>query len=289
MNNKKIFEYFKIFMKGIFMGIADAIPGVSGGTIALLLGIYEELITTISNIKISLFKILTKDGLSVFWKKGNLGFLFPLLIGIIASLIVFVNIAQYFLDSFPLLVWSFFTGLIIATSYVIFKKIENFKLKEFLLVIIACISLILFTKISNNEGLSSTDFSIIYIFVCALLASSAMILPGISGSLVLVILGVYEYMIDSLINYDFYILSTFLIGAIIGLLLLSKILNKLFLRHKNSTFSIMLGLVIGSVVNIWPWKKYSINQASTEILILSFFLAFSAILLIVLIEKVNKK
>lgn len=289
MNNKKIFEYFKIFMKGIFMGIADAIPGVSGGTIALLLGIYEELITTISNIKISLFKILTKDGLSVFWKKGNLGFLFPLLIGIIASLIVFVNIAQYFLDSFPLLVWSFFTGLIIATSYVIFKKIENFKLKEFILVIIASISLILFTKISNNEGLSSTDFSIIYIFVCALLASSAMILPGISGSLVLVILGVYEYMIESLINYNFYIISTFLIGAIIGLLLLSKILNKLFLRHKNSTFSIMLGLVIGSVVNIWPWKKYSINQASTEILILSFFLAFSAILLIVLIEKVNKK
>ena len=289
MNNKKIFEYFKIFMKGIFMGIADAIPGVSGGTIALLLGIYEELITTISNIKISLFKILTKDGLSVFWKKGNLGFLFPLLIGIIASLIVFVNIAQYFLDSFPLLVWSFFTGLIIATSYVIFKKIENFKLKEFILVIIASISLILFTKISNNEGLSSTDFSIIYIFVCALLASSAMILPGISGSLVLVILGIYEYMIESLINYNFYIISTFVIGAIIGLLLLSKILNKLFLRHKNSTFSIMLGLVIGSVVNIWPWNKYSINQASTEILILSFFLAFSAILLIVLIEKVNKK
>lgn len=289
MNNKKIFEYFKIFMKGIFMGIADAIPGVSGGTIALLLGIYEELITTISNIKISLFKILTKNGLSVFWKKGNLGFLFPLLIGIIASLIVFVNIAQYFLDSFPLLVWSFFTGLIIATSYVIFKKIENFKLKEFILVIIASISLILFTKISNNEGLSSTDFSIIYIFVCALLASSAMILPGISGSLVLVILGVYEYMIESLINYNFYIISTFVIGAIIGLLLLSKILNKLFLRHKNSTFSIMLGLVIGSVVNIWPWKKYSINQASTEMLILSFFLAFSAILLIVLIEKVNKK
>ena len=289
MNNKKIFEYFKIFMKGIFMGIADAIPGVSGGTIALLLGIYEELITTISNIKISLFKILTKDGLSVFWKKGNLGFLFPLLIGIIASLIVFVNIAQYFLDSFPLLVWSFFTGLIIATSYVIFKKIENFKLKEFILVIIASISLLLFTKISNNEGLSSTDFSIIYIFVCALLASSAMILPGISGSLVLVILGVYEYMIESLINYNFYIISTFVIGAIIGLLLLSKILNKLFLRHKNSTFSIMLGLVIGSVVNIWPWKKYSINQASTEILIISFFLAFSAMLLIVLIEKVNKK
>ena len=289
MNNKKIFKYFNIFIKGIFMGIADAIPGVSGGTIALLLGIYEELITTISNIKISLFKILTKDGLSVFWKKGNLGFLFPLLIGIIASLIIFVNIAQYFLDSFPLLVWSFFTGLIIATSYVIFKKIENFKLKEFILVIIASISLILFTKISNNEGLSSTDFSIIYIFVCALLASSAMILPGISGSLVLVILGVYEYMIESLINYNFYIISTFLIGAIIGLLLLSKILNKLFLRHKNSTFSIMLGLVIGSVVNIWPWRKYSINQASTEILILSFFLAFSAILLIVLIEKVNKK
>ena len=289
MNNKKIFEYFKIFMKGIFMGIADAIPGVSGGTIALMLGIYEELITTISNIKISLFKILTKDGLSVFWKKGNLGFLFPLLIGIIASLIVFVNIAQYFLDSFPLLVWSFFTGLIIATSYVIFKKIENFKLKEFILVIIASISLLLFTKISNNEGLSSTDFSIIYIFVCALLASSAMILPGISGSLVLVILGVYEYMIESLINYNFYIISTFVIGAIIGLLLLSKILNKLFLRHKNSTFSIMLGLVIGSVVNIWPWKKYSINQASTEILIISFFLAFSAMLLIVLIEKVNKK
>ncbi len=289
MNNKNIFEYFKIFMKGVFMGIADAIPGVSGGTIALLLGIYEELITTISNIKISLFKILTKDGLSVFWKKGNLGFLFPLLIGIIASLIVFVNITHYFLDTFPLLVWSFFTGLIIATSYVIFKKIENFELKEFTLVIIASISLILFTKISSNEGLSSTNFSIVYIFVCALLASSAMILPGISGSLVLVILGVYEYLIESLINYNFYIISIFVIGAIIGLLLLSKILNKLFLRHKDSTFSIMLGLVIGSVINIWPWKKYSINQVSTEILILSFFLALSAILLIVLIEKVNKK
>ena len=289
MNYKNIFEYFKIFINGIFMGIADAIPGVSGGTIALLLGIYEELITTISNIKISLFKILAKDGLSVFWKKGNFGFLFPLLIGIITSLIVFVNITQYFLDTFPLLVWSFFTGLIIATTYVIYKKIENFELKEFIIVIIASISLILFTKISNNEGLSSTDFSSIYIFVCALLASSAMILPGISGSLVLVILGVYEYLIESLINYNVYVISTFIIGAIIGLLLLSKILKKLFLRHKDSTFSIMLGLVIGSVVNIWPWKKYSINQVSTEILILSFFLSFTAILLIVFIEKANKK
>ena len=105
MNNKKIFEYFKIFMKGIFMGIADAIPGVSGGTIALLLGIYEELITTISNIKISLFKILTKDGLSVFWKKGNLGFLFPLLIGIIASLIIAFMIS---LDEF--IIAFFLTG-----------------------------------------------------------------------------------------------------------------------------------------------------------------------------------
>lgn len=289
MNNKNIFEYFKIFIKGIFMGIADAIPGVSGGTIALLLGIYEELITTISNIKISLFKILAKDGFSIFWKKGNFGFLFPLLIGIITSLIVFVNITQYFLDTFPLLVWSFFTGLIIATSYVIYKKIENFELKEFIIVIIASVSLILFTKISNNEGLFSTDFSGIYIFVCALLASSAMILPGISGSLVLVILGVYEYLIESLINYNVYVISTFIIGAIIGLLLLSKILKKLFLRHKDSTFSIMLGLVIGSVVNIWPWKKYSINQVSTEILILSFFLSFTAILLIVFIEKANKK
>ena len=165
----------------------------------------------------------------------------------------------------------------------------SIQIKEFIIVIIASISLILFTKISNNGGLSSTDFSSIYIFVCALLASSAMILPGISGSLILVILGVYEYLIESLIDYNFYVISTFIIGAIVGLLLLSKILKKLFLRHKDSTFSIMLGLVIGSVVNIWPWKKYSINQVCTDILILSFFLSFTAILLIVFIEKANKK
>ena len=284
MRGRNKFDYITLFFKGVFMGIADAIPGISGGTIALLLGIYEELIRSISELKLSLFFEL-KKGFNPFWKKLNGNFLLALISGIGISLISFVKISANFLESFPLFIWSFFLGLIFATVNVIYKLIKQWSGLNFFFLIIS----IIFSYFLSSFSIYETDeISLLYILFSGLIASSAMILPGISGSLILVILGVYAYLIKSLDNLEMIVIFTFISGALIGLLGFSRILKYLFNKHRDITYTIMLGLVIGSIEKVWPWNKSFSTELSNLNLLLSISLVILGFVIVVLLERIKK-
>ena len=284
MKSRNLVDYITLFFKGIFMGIADAIPGVSGGTIALLLGIYEELISTISDLNINLLIDLKQNGFKSFWKKLNGNFLVTLITGIGISLIFFIKISSKLLNDYPMFIWSFFLGLIIATVYVIFKLIKKW---DYINIISAFATIILSSILSSISVNSSDEISLLYILVCGIIASSAMILPGISGSLILVIMGVYKVLIDSVNNLEISIIFTFIIGAITGLISFSKILSWLFNNYKNLTYSIMLGLVIGSIGKVWPWKQNEMVQLANLDMIFSVILVIIGFFMIFIIEKLN--
>jgi len=285
MEIRNTVDYIKLFFKGVFMGIADAIPGVSGGTIALLLGIYEELISTISGLNFSLITKLKNNGFKSFWESLNGNFLITLVLGIGISLILFVKISANLLTSHPLYVWSFFLGLILATVYVIYKLIESWNLVN----IISTLLMIAFSIILTSDSLNiSDDTNLFYILICGIIASSAMILPGISGSLILVILGVYKILVEALDNLDVKIISSFLVGAVIGVISFSKILKWLFNNYKSLAYSIMLGLVIGSIEKIWPWNKSFSAELSNLDLFLSISLVILGFIIVFLLEKTKK-
>ena len=284
MRSRNTFDYITLFFKGVFMGIADAMPGISGGTIALLLGIYEELIRSISELKLSLFFEL-KKGFNPFWKKLNGNFLLALVSGIGISLISFVKISANFLESFPLFIWSFFLGLIFATVNVIYKLINQWRSLNFFFLIIS----IIFSYFLSSFSVYETDeISLLYILFSGVIASSAMILPGISGSLILVILGVYAYLIKSLDNLEMIVIFTFISGALVGLLGFSRILKYLFNKHRDTTYTIMLGLVIGSIEKVWPWNKSFSTELSNLNLFLSISLVILGFIIVVLLERIKK-
>jgi len=272
------------------MGAADAVPGVSGGTIALLLGIYEELITTISNINLSLFKELN-NGFNSFWKKLNGNFLLSLIIGIGISIITFIKLTAYLFDKYPILIWSFFLGLVLATIFVIYKLIKSWNYINLMFVIV---SAFISFYISGINITADIDIDLMYILICGIIAASAMIIPGISGALILVILGLYSTMINAVNNLEFDKIITFTLGAIIGLLSFSKILKWMFNKNSSLTYSILLGFVIGSLSKVWPWKSELGENILPSSYIGENFLFYSIILisigflLIFLVEKIQK-
>ena len=244
-------DYLIISLKGTAMGAADAVPGVSGGTIAFISGIYEELVNTISNVNGSLFKILFKEGLLTFWKKANGNFVLALLFGVIVSFVSFMRLAKYLLEHHPVLIWSFFFGLIIASIYFIGKQITKWNLAVILSLIIGTIIAFYITSLpvlaGNNENY--------YLFFAGAIAICAMILPGISGSFILIILGAYKTLSDALHDFDIKRIIIFASGAIIGLLSFSHVLKWLFKRFHNITLALLTGFVLGSLNKVWPWKK----------------------------------
>lgn len=286
MKSRDKIGHLRVFLCGVLMGIADAIPGISGGTIALLLGIYEELIGSISNFNISLFQNLKKKGIKYCWNKINGNFLLSLISGVLLSLVSFVKIFSILIQKYPLFIWSFFLGLILATLFVINRNIKKWNIVNFILIFIFTFLTILLTIIAPS---SSEKINLFYIMICGIIASSAMILPGISGSLILVILGVYSLIISALDNLEYDIILVFLIGCIIGIINFSKIIKWLFHKYRDYTFSIMLGLVIGSIYKVWPWTKSNIDDISNKYISLSILITFIGFILIYTLEKTSKK
>ena len=268
------------------MGIADAIPGISGGTIALLLGIYEELIGSISNFNIYLFQNLKKKGIKYCWNKINGNFLLSLISGVLLSLVSFVKIFSILIQKYPLFIWSFFLGLILATLFVINRNIKKWNIVNFILIFIFAFLTILLSIINPSI---SENINLFYILICGIIASSAMILPGISGSLILVILGVYTLIINALNNLEYNIILVFLIGCLIGIINFSKIIKWLFHNYRDYTFSIMLGLVIGSIYTVWPWRKSFTDDKTNEYIFLSVIIAIIGFTVIYSLEKISKK
>ena len=272
------------------MGAADAVPGISGGTIALLLGIYEELITTIGNINLSLFKELN-NGFYSFWKKLNGSFLLSLIIGIGISLITFIKLTAYLFDKYPILIWSFFLGLVLATIFVIYKLVKSWNYINLILVITSTFISFYIGSINITAGI---EVNLAYIFTCGIIAASAMIIPGISGALILVILGLYSTIINAVNNLEYDKIVTFALGAIIGLLSFSKIIKWMFDKNSSLTYSILLGFVIGSLSEVWPWKSelgeniLPSSYIGENYLFYSIILISIGFLLIFLVEKIQK-
>ncbi|TYA94760.1 DUF368 domain-containing protein [Seonamhaeicola marinus] len=248
---RRFIDYLIISLKGIAMGAADAVPGVSGGTIAFISGIYEELVNTISNINTSLFKTLFKEGIKEFWKQANGNFVLALGLGVVVSFVSFMRLAKYLLEHHPVLIWSFFFGLIIASIYFVGKQITKWNLGVIVFLIIGTA---LAYYITSLPVLSETSGEY-FLFIAGAIAICAMILPGISGSFILIILGAYKTLSDALHDFDFKKIIIFATGAIIGLLSFSHVLKWLFKRYHNITLAILTGFILGSLNRVWPWKK----------------------------------
>lgn len=247
------------------MGAADVVPGVSGGTIAFISGIYQELIDSINNVNLSVLKTLKKEGLKAAWQQVNGSFLLALLTGIGISILTFSKVITHLLETQPILVWSFFFGLIIASIALIWKETSNWKMVDILALIIG---IALSYYITIARPVSSPD-SYWYLFLSGFIAIIAMILPGISGAFILLLMGSYETVIgtinqfrDGLVNFNTEVLGqailklgVFAIGAIIGLKTFSKVLHWMFEKHKNTTLALLIGFMAGSLNKVWPWKQ----------------------------------
>ena len=233
------------------MGAADAVPGVSGGTIAFISGIYEELISTISNVNFSLITTWKKEGFLAFWKQLNGNFIIALLLGIIISFVSFMRLAKYLIEYHPVLIWSFFFGLIIASIYFVAKQIKKWELST---VVSLFLGAIIAYYISSMPLSTDSDSSLFLVFAGAI-AICAMILPGISGSFILLVLGAYKALSDAVHDWDFKKLGLFVLGAVVGLLSFSRLLKWLFKHYHNLTLAVLTGFILGSLNKVWPWKE----------------------------------
>jgi putative membrane protein len=267
-------QYVLITLKGMAMGAADVVPGVSGGTIAFISGIYEELIESIDKLNLTNLKKIRSHGLKVFWNSVNGSFLLALFSGIAISILSLAKLIKWLLQNEPVLLWSFFFGLVVASIVFIGKQIKT---TNFLIILAIISSTLLSYYITRAEPFASPD-SNLYLFFCGFVAIIAMILPGISGAFILLLLGAYEIAIETINNLikSITTLNTALftdavtkfamlgIGAVVGIKVFSKILNWMFKHHKNVTLAILTGFMVGSLNKIWPWKKVLTWRLNSE-------------------------
>lgn len=256
---KGFWKNIMVAVKGACMGAADVIPGVSGGTIAFIMGIYDEFVGSLASINAEALRLLFKGRFSAFWKHINGSFLLSLVIGIGISIIALAGLMQMLLSDFPIQTWAFFFGLIVASSLFIIRGISGWKLREGLLLVFG----ILLGAVICTLSPTQTPDGLWFIFLSGALAICAMILPGISGSFILLILGKYEYVLGAISGLvagvdpgrNLLILGVFGLGAIIGILAFSRFLHWLLARWQKETMIVLAGFIIGSLVKIWPWSN----------------------------------
>jgi len=234
------------------MGAADVVPGVSGGTIAFISGIYEELLETINSINFKTLKILKSNGFKAMWKSINGNFLISLLLGIGLSIISLAKLIKWSIENEPIMVWSFFFGLVLASVIYIAKQIKNWNSITILVLIIGASVAYYVTILPAMVSEGSSGF---FMFFAGALAICAMILPGISGGFILLLLGAYKPALDALHDKDFKIILLLISGAIVGLLTFSRVLKWMFDKFHNLTLAVLTGFVLGSLNKIWPWKE----------------------------------
>jgi putative membrane protein len=246
-----------LMLKGFAMGIAEIIPGVSGGTIAFITGIYEELIDTIKSFGPHLISVLRKQGVSAFWTAINGSFLLKLIMGMLLGIVSGVFLITQLVQDYPEILWGFFFGLILASSVYIFRIMPSRSPKEYVLIILAAFIAFALTSIAPAEGSRSLPF----VFLSGMVAISALMLPGISGSFILLIMGMYVIVIPELkllitdFNTDSLLLIfIFGLGCLTGMAIFSRVLSYAFHHFKSPTFAILCGFMLGSLNKIWPWR-----------------------------------
>ncbi len=253
MNKKNLSpkDQLILFLKGLCMGTADVIPGVSGGTIALISGIYDELLSSIKNLHPGLLGLIFKKKFKAFWLAINAPFLFPLGVGIAASIISFAKVITHLLKEHPQFIWSFFFGLILASSFYLHKQIKGWDILRTIFFATGTLAGYAVTALSPTSG----HETVFYIFISGVISICAMILPGISGSFILLLLGMYQFIIESLISIRLQVILIFSGGCVFGLLSFSHILSWLLSKYRRLTLSFLTGLMLGSLNKVWPWKQ----------------------------------
>jgi putative membrane protein len=251
MMHRTFKENIVLFSKGIAMGAADVVPGVSGGTIAFISGIYEELLSSIRSINGKALQLLASFKIKEFWAHINGNFLVVLLAGIGTSVVSLSRIIVFLLSNYPEMLWSFFFGLVVASALVVSRKITKWTIGVVIAGLIGTAIAYYITVASPAE----TPTSAWFIFLSGAIAICAMILPGISGSFILVLLGKYEYILNAVKDLSLSTIITFALGCIVGILSFSHILNWMLKRYFNVTVALLTGFMIGSLNKVWPWKQ----------------------------------
>ena len=245
-------QYFSLFLKGAAMGTANIIPGVSGGTIALIVGIFERLINAIKSFNITAIRLILKGDFKGFAQHTDLAFLITLFAGIGFAVIALARIFDYLFQVYPVYIWSFFFGLILASVYFVGKTVSKWNATTILTFAIGAI--IALALMFMNPAVENTNF--FYLILCGVVAICSMILPGLSGSFVLMLMGNYQLVaIDAINNFRFDILLPVAIGAVAGLLGFSYLLSWIFKKFRDQTIALLTGFILGSLGVIWPWKR----------------------------------
>ncbi|MBP6447615.1 MAG: DUF368 domain-containing protein, partial [Saprospiraceae bacterium] len=252
---------FSTALKGTAMGIAEVIPGVSGGTIAFISGIYEDLLNSIKSFDIELIRMLMKGRFKDIWDKINGWFLLSLLSGMIVGIVFGIFAITWMMEHYPEPLWGFFFGLVMASAILIGKHTSKWDVFKVMALISGAALAIIVSVITPAEGSTHP----LYIFLAGMIAISAFILPGVSGSFMLLLMGMYTLIIPSLkkIMTDFdtqsmYIIAIFAAGCIIGIMWFSRLLSWLFTYYRENTFVLLTGFLIGSLYKIWPWRNVSV-------------------------------
>lgn len=292
------------FFKGMAMGAADIVPGVSGGTVAMLVGIYTRLVDAIHNIGLATLLQIKREGFTATWRSIDGAFLLTLLAGIFSSVVLFARLIQFLMQTYPVLLWSFFFGLVIISAVLVARQIKHWQLPQICGLIIGAIVAASISLMAPTE-ISATPLNL---FWGGALAICAMILPGISGSFILLLLGLYAPVIAAVKGMDLPLLAVFAAGCVLGILAFSRILSWLLHHYADLTLAVLTGFMAGALVKIWPWKEvllYRLDSHGQSVpvqelpvwpfavqepqLLGAILLASGAIVLVLVLEWASKK
>ncbi len=247
--------YFLIYLKGMLMGIADLVPGVSGGTIALIAGIYQRLINAIAAVNLNSLKLLFSGQVAKAWKQIDGWFLLAVFAGILTSIFLFASLIQYLLAAHTVLTWAFFFGLIISSAVLLLKQHASTHLLNWFLLAFG----VFLGYFLSTQSLVALPTGNLGILLAGMIAISAMILPGISGSLILILLGKYQTLLLAVDSRDWLTLLVFAAGCVMGLLVFSRLLKWLLMHFKTGTIFTLAGLMLGTLFKVWPWQAAGNN------------------------------
>lgn len=244
-------NYLLLILRGCAMGAADVVPGVSGGTIAFITGIYEELIDSIKGIDLQAVKLLLKLKFADFWKKVNGNFLLSVVLGIAISIFSLAKLMTWLLEHQPIYIWSFFFGLIIASSVLVAKEIKQWNIFTVISLIAGVCAAYTITVMTPAETPNTWWF----IILSGAIAICAMILPGISGAFILLLMGKYSYILGAVSSLNIGVILLFIVGAVAGIISFSHLLSWLLKNYHTLTVSLLTGFMVGSLNKVWPWKE----------------------------------
>lgn len=268
-------KHMVLYLKGLLMGAVDIIPGLSGGTMALITGIYEELIRSINQFDLKKISLLRQKGVLAFWQAINGSFLFPLSLGVLSGILFLSSTITYLITHHAILIWAFFFGLIIASIIFLLRQLEKLNFMRLLLFTFGAVTAYSITQLTP----SGTSNSLVYLFLCSMIAIIAMILPGISGAFLFILLGVYEEVLNTikgaigiLFNFNWHDFQSIYskvavigLGILIGLKLFSKVLSWLFTHKKEQTLALLIGFMLGALPKIWPWKSVQLLNGKEQL------------------------